>query len=108
MTPTEELRRLLDERREPWIGEDDCTTEWALDYDPHMAVEDIMGTLHVTGLTPEMAVTATLGERTAKAVVTTSGATGTCKCGLCGKRIEPRDAYCRHCGTRIVEVDGWS
>ena len=64
--------------------------------------EDQAGGLDITHdrLTPEQVIDATLG-RTAKAVMVSNGATGHCKCGGCGKFIDPWDKYCRHCGAKL-------
>jgi len=40
----------------------------------------------------------------AKRIIVANGATGHCKCGLCGGLIGVWDNYCRHCGAKL-EVD---
>ena len=32
----------------------------------------------------------------------TDGATGYCRCGMCGESIDPWDHFCRHCGTGVA------
>ena len=62
MSTTDELLRLLDERGEDYVSDQHSVT-WAYYTDPHTATESMDGTLIVTGLTPEQAIAATLGER---------------------------------------------
>jgi hypothetical protein len=33
----------------------------------------------------------------------TDCATGHCECGACGGAIDPWDAWCRHCGAKVVD-----
>ena len=44
-------------------------------------------------------------DRTTTGVCVSNGVTGHCECELCGKSIDPWDAYCRHCGARVTEVE---
>ena len=62
---TDELRALLDERGEDYTRNDFGIT-WSYYSDPHTATESMDGTLIVTGLTPEQAISATLGGQPAK------------------------------------------
>lgn len=57
---TTELMKLLDERGEHYVHDGNCVT-WSYYSDPHTATESMDGTLIVTGLTPEQAISATLG-----------------------------------------------
>lgn len=121
MRATEKLRKLLDERGMSWSPWDGTTTAWGPRDDPHMAIEDIMGTLQVTGLTPEMAVDATLGMETCHIEGTRIADTlgHDCPefilyCGECGHGFgyisygengnvwtnEP-PRYCPNCGARV-------
>lgn len=61
MNATEELRAILDERGESYV-ENDFGITWRYYSDPHTATESMDGTLIVTGLTPEQAIAATLGD----------------------------------------------
>ena len=103
MTPTERLRALLDDYGVPWSG-DDTMTEWGYE-EPHAAIEDIVGTLQVTGLTPEMAIAATLDETCHDAGLTPY----IFVCSECGanhwRNIAFIDMprYCPCCGRRVME-----
>lgn len=48
-------------------------------------------------------------QRTGRPVVVSSEetdcATGYCRCSVCGKPVDFWDAFCRHCGALIAEVD---
>jgi len=45
--------------------------------------------------------------RTARRVIAADGetdcATGHCECGRCGRAIDPWDAWCKHCGSRLED-----
>jgi hypothetical protein len=56
-----------------------------------------------TRLTPEEAARLTV--HTCLLKVSGDGIVGMAKCGACDGRISPYDAYCRHCGARVV--GGW-
>ncbi len=40
----------------------------------------------------------------AERIVTAHGAVGHCNCSKCGGRIDTCDAWCRHCGSRLIET----
>lgn len=60
MSATDELRRMLDERGVEYVPNMFGIT-WGYYSDAHTAAESMEGTLIVTGLTPEQAIAATLG-----------------------------------------------
>lgn len=97
MTATDELRRLLDERRVEWVASGTDTCWKSVDGYPMRAWDTTNGThMRVADLTPEQAVEATLGR-------------GTCHvaafgfCSECGARMDGiYQHYCPNCGRRCV------
>lgn len=101
---TDRLRKLLDERGVKYEHYREPRHTWYTS--PTLGriyiFENQNGWLFIRhdSLTSEQVIDVTLG-RTAKAVMVSNGATGHCKCGGCGKFIDPWDKYCRHCGVRL-------
>jgi len=134
MSATDELCAMLADRCEEFFM-NDFGVNWRYYSDPHTATESMDGTLIVTGLTPEQAIAATLGD--ADATRERHGGAGTCKadetdvikcwvkckyepstehvelihvmeCSACGGTYEHVNGsyeFCPRCGRRI-EVDG--
>lgn len=109
MTATDELRRLLDERRVKYEGDKDVTRFFGHDGFEVVMQEDVDGKLDCLTplyLTPAQAVEATLGRGTCHEC---AGMEDMFECSACGMRYEgwalKRWArYCPNCGRRI-EVD---
>lgn len=125
MTATDELRRRLDERGIEWwskprlvVGGVEKGTEFdAADGSWVCAIEALDGTICVSHLTPEQAVTVTLGAGTCK----DEGDPGDFCCSECGMRMftDTNDTYmmiasdertiikhpnfCPNCGRKVVD-----
>lgn len=112
MTPTDELRRLLDERGAEYDGGDavvyfkDSRGYKAMAYEAPRRYGNGVLCVHHTA-TPEQAVEATLGRGTCKAVYSPNGV----YCSVChggGLTIPRRGVnalrnYCPNCGRKVVD-----
>lgn len=116
----DELCRQLEERGEPYIRNFGDMVTWLYYSDPHSAVEAMDGTLQVTGLTPEQAITATVGPGTCHLEeMDIDGDTASewmmtreyvfdavyrCSCGYrFGHTAHNRPSYCPGCGAKVAK-----
>ena len=118
MTATERLRELLDERGVEWAeygyGYTEFCTRTVVDGERyyidvrHYTVQpNVVGSLIVTGLTPEQAIEATLGRGTCH--ITDNGPWGyPYVCSACGASFDPdvnngEFNYCPNCGRKVAD-----
>ena len=114
MTETTELRELLSKRGVKWksVGgttSDDGITVWLVDNMPCQAAEIMTGgvvhlALHISALTPEQAVAATLGREECDVIHDQDGVP---RCSKCQNVLydEYKDGiknYCDECGAKAV------
>lgn len=115
MSALEELRQLLDERGIEWEDYDEeeesvwihtdvgRVAVWADTFDRQSCLN---ANFWDCVYSPSALVNLLFGKRS-KAIITSNGITGTCRCESCGNTIDPWDRYCKHCGARL-EVERWT